>query len=98
METENVKKIYELLNKIPETEENKITIEEIKECLINGDFITAVEKLKNLQIENDKEEQEQADEQTGMYPKKLSNLELEYIYIEYLLHAANLKFLNYNFI
>ena len=56
METENVKKIYELLNKIPETEENKITIEEIKECLINGDFITAVEKLKNLQIENDKEE------------------------------------------
>lgn len=59
METENVKKIYELLNKIPETEENKITIEEIKECLINGDFITAVEKLKNLQIENDKEEQEQ---------------------------------------
>ena len=60
METENVKKIYELLNKIPETEENKIIIEEIKECLINGDFITAVEKLKNLQIENDKEEQEQA--------------------------------------
>ena len=26
METENLKKIYELLNKIPETEENKITM------------------------------------------------------------------------
>ena len=90
METENVKKIYELLNKIPETEENKITIEEIKECLINGDFITAVEKLKNLQIENDKEEQEQADEQTGMYPKKLSNLELEYIYMGLLLNDPKL--------
>ncbi len=90
METENVKKIYELLNKIPETEENKITIEEIKECLINGDFITAVEKLKNLQIENDKEEQEQANEQTGMYPKKLSNLELEYIYMGLLLNDPKL--------
>ena len=90
METENVKKIYELLNKIPETEENKITIEEIKECLINGDFITAVEKLKNLQIENDKEEQEQANEQMGMYPKKLSNLELEYIYMGLLLNDPKL--------
>lgn len=90
METENVKKIYELLNKIPETEENKIIIEEIKECLINGDFITAVEKLKNLQIENDKEEQEQANEQTGMYPKKLSNLELEYIYMGLLLNDPKL--------
>lgn len=90
METENVKKIYELLNKIPETEENKITIEEIKECLINGDFITAVEKLKNLQIENDKEEQEQANEQMEMYPKKLSNLELEYIYMGLLLNDPKL--------
>ena len=90
METENVKKIYELLNKIPETEENKITIEEIKECLINGDFITAVEKLKNLQIENDKEEQEQENEQMGMYPKKLSNLELEYIYMGLLLNDPKL--------
>ncbi len=90
METENVKKIYELLNKIPETEENKITIEEIKECLINGDFITAVEKLKNLQIENDKEEQEQENEQMEMYPKKLSNLELEYIYMGLLLNDPKL--------
>ena len=41
METKNIKKIYELLDKIPVTDQNQETIEEVKECLLNGDFITA---------------------------------------------------------
>ena len=45
METENVKKIYEILNQIPVTKENQETIAEIKECLLNGDFILALEKI-----------------------------------------------------
>ena len=46
METENIKKIYQLLNEIPVTRENEETIEVIKECLLNGDFVTALETIK----------------------------------------------------
>lgn len=46
METENIKKIYELLEQIPVTKENEDIITEVKECLLNGDFLTALEKLK----------------------------------------------------
>ena len=74
METKNIKKIYELLNKIPVTKENEKTVEEIKECLLNGDFITALEKLKEIQMENNqKEEEKEQEEMVGIYPKRLSN-------------------------
>lgn len=89
METKNIKKIYELLNKIPVTKENEKTIEEIKECLLNGDFVTALEKLKNIQIKNNQKEEEQ-EEMVGIYPKRLSNLELEYIYMGLLLNDPKL--------
>ncbi len=89
METKNIKKIYELLNKIPVTKENEKTIEEIKDCLLNGDFVTALEKLKDIQIKNDQNEEEQ-EEMVGIYPKRLSNLELEYIYMGLLLNDPKL--------
>ena len=38
--------------------EYKKTVEEIKECLLNGDFITALEKLKEIQMENNQKEEE----------------------------------------
>jgi len=56
METKNIKKIYELLNQIPVTDQNQETIAEVKECLLNGDFITALEKIQDLQLENEIEE------------------------------------------
>lgn len=91
METRNIKKIYELLNKIPVTSENEKVIEKIKDCLLNGDFVTALERLKSIQIENDLEETEQEQEEmVGIYPKKLSNLELEYIYMGLLLNDPKL--------
>lgn len=90
METKNIKKIYELLNKIPVTKENEKMVEEIKECLINGDFITALEKLKNIQIENNQKEEKEQEEMVGMYPKRLSNPELEYIYMGLLLNDPKL--------
>ena len=91
METKNIKKIYELLNKIPVTEENEETIVEIKECLLNGDFVTALEKLQEIQMQSGKEKEEQKDEEMiGIYPKKLSNLELEYIYMGLLLNDPKL--------
>ena len=90
METKNIKKIYELLNKIPVTKENERTVEEIKECLINGDFITALEKLKEIQMENNQKEEKEQEEMVGIYPKRLSNPELEYIYMGLLLNDPKL--------
>ena len=91
METKNIKKIYELLNKIPVTKENEKTVEEIKECLLNGDFITALEKLKEIQMENNqKEAEKEQEEMVGIYPKRLSNPELEYIYMGLLLNDPKL--------
>ena len=93
METEKIKKIYEILNRIPKTKENEQTIEQIKECLLNGDFITALEEIKNLQLDNDTKEKEQETEDmeiVGLYPKQLSNPELEHIYIGLLLNNPKL--------
>ena len=90
METENIKKIYELLQEIPVTKENEVTITEIKECLLNGDFITALEKIKKLNLENITEETEEKEESVGIYPKQLSNVELEYVYMGLLLNNPKL--------
>jgi len=91
METKNIKKIYELLNQIPVTEKNQETIAEVKECLLNGDFITALQKIQDLQLENEVEEKKQEEiEMVGVYPKQLSNPELEYIYMGLLLNDPKL--------
>lgn len=90
METENIKKIYELLNKIPVTVKNEETIAIVKESLLNGDFITALETIKDLQLENEIEKKEEEIEMVGQYPKQLSNPELEYIYMGLLLNDPKL--------
>lgn len=100
METENIKKIYKLLNEIPVTKENEEIVADVKECLLNGDFITALDKIKKLQLESDKREEkienenedknENENEMLGIYPKQLSNPELEYIYMGLLLNDPKL--------
>lgn len=90
METENIKKIYELLNKIPVTVKNEETIAIVKESLLNGDFITALETIKDLQLENEIEKDSEETEMVGQYPKALSNPELEYIYMGLLLNDPKL--------
>lgn len=105
METEKIKKIYELLNKIPLTKQNEEMIEQIKEYLLNGDFIIALEKIQNLQLENEIDEKYEEDKQDKdskqkieeIYPKQLSNSELEYIYMGLLLNDPKL-ILKYYFI
>lgn len=87
METENIKKIYDLLNNIPVTDKNEETIEEIKDDLLNGDFVSALDKIKQLEISeeinNHKNEEE---EEIESYPKELSNPELEDTYMGLLLN------------
>ena len=89
MGNENIKKIYDLLNSIPVTPENEQVIEEIKDCLLNGDFQTAVEKLRGLQLEKVEKEQEaqmEEEDKSSVYPEKLSDPDLEEIYIGLLIN------------
>ena len=92
MEESKVKRIYEILNNIPVTKKNKDLIEEIREKLLNKEYIEALSKIEELnnlkEDEDDLEEieEEDAEEQNGIYPKELSNIKLEHIYMGMLLN------------
>ena len=46
MEEEKIKRIYEILDNIPVTEKNKSIIEEIKQELLNKDYMAAYKKIE----------------------------------------------------
>ena len=90
MVNETEKKLYEIIEQIPITEENRKKITEIKLAVRTGDYKEALAKLKEL---NDEEKKEQEKEEEipveeineGMFPAKLRNSELERIYMGLLL-------------
>ncbi len=90
MEESKISKIYEILNDIPVTEQNKEIIEEIRQELLNEDYVKAfkkIEKLSNLKEEQEEPvEQELEIEEGGIYPKELSNIDLEKRYMGMLLN------------
>lgn len=91
MEESKIKKIYEILNNIPVTEKNKDLIEEIRRELLNEDYVKAfkkIEELSNLKekTEETEIEEDEEPEEDGIYPKQLSNINLERIYIGMLLN------------
>ena len=98
MEEEKIKRIYEILNNIPVTKDNKETIEEIKKQLLNKDYLEAFKKIDELnkiqkgekKIEKVEEEPKEEEEEEGIYPKELSNIELERIYMGMLLNDPKL--------
>ena len=91
MEESKIKKIYEILNNIPVTEKNKDLIEEIRRELLNEDYVKAfrkIEELSNLKEDPEEFEMEKDEEleEDGIYPKQLSDINLERIYIGMLLN------------
>lgn len=90
MVNETEKKLYEIIEQIPITEENRKKITEIKLAVRTGDYKESLAKLKEL---NDEEKKEQEKEEEipveeineGMFPAKLRNPELERIYMGLLL-------------
>ena len=48
MKQESIDKLYEILDKMPVTPENRDEIVEIQDLLDEGDYLTALEKMKNL--------------------------------------------------
>ena len=93
MEEDKIKKIYEILNNIEVTSKNEDIIDEIRKELLNEDYIGAlkkIDKLSKMQKQSKEQEAEfdmddEEEEITGIYPKKLSNPELEYTYMGLLL-------------
>ena len=89
MSIETEKKMYEIINQIPVTDKNEKKISEIKFDIQSGEYKQALVKLRELSKEDDEEledEYNQEDENTErIYPTKLENLKLEYIYMGLLL-------------
>lgn len=87
MGRENIDKIYELLDSMPVTKENKDLIQEVKNCLEDGDFSGALEKLKIVsEMNKTRRSMQQAKEQDeDIYPEELRNVELEHSYVGMLL-------------
>lgn len=96
MEEERVEKIYEILNNIPVTSENFNTIEKIREALLNKDYISALKKLETLNKMSKKQAKKQEvqkvekKENDSIYPKELSNIPLEHLYMGLLLSDPKL--------
>ena len=90
MVNETERKLYEIINQIPVTEDNRKKITEIKLAVQAGEYKEALAKLKELNEEDKKkleEEEENVVEENeeGMFPAKLKNPELERIYMGLLL-------------
>ena len=49
----NIKKLYRMLDSIPENEDNRREIEKIKKMIEKNDFGNALEKIRNLNVKRD---------------------------------------------
>lgn len=93
---ESIDKIYDLLNSIKVTRKNEVYIKEIKHLLATENYMEALKKMRELKEEQKNEEEdtqteiETENEATSTYPKQLSNIELERIYIGILLETPKL--------
>ncbi len=96
MEEEKIKRIYEILDNIPETEKNKNIIEDIKQELLNKNYITAFKKIEELskKSDSDEEDEEEVIEENqnddNIYPKELSDVNLERTFVGILLNNPKL--------
>lgn len=97
MDEEKIKRIYSILNNINITAKNEELVDEIRNNLLNEDYIEALKKLeklnnmeKKIASEQELADNEEIEEQTGVYPKKLSDAELEETFIGLLLKDPKL--------
>ena len=86
-ETEN--KLYEIIDQIPITNQNRKKITEIKLAIQEGKYKSALAKLEEITNENKEEFEEEAESTDkkieGIYPAKLKNPKLEQTYMGLLL-------------
>ena len=91
-ETQN--KLYEIIDQIPITDENKEQVEEIKHAVKVKNYKRALQKIEELNNERNekaeererkKQEEENLNQQELVFPKELSDEQLEYTYMGLLL-------------
>ena len=101
MESQGIESLIELINRIRITNENKLEVEEMKGLIKKQDYTKVIQILNDLKNENkiilnkveetkekakeEKPKKEHKEEKEGIYPEKLSNVELEERYIGLLL-------------
>lgn len=86
MNDETISKIESILNKIHVTDENEAEIEEIRKYMDNKNYAEAIKRIERLLSQEDEEIEEIEEvEKEGIYPKELSNPELERKFIGLLL-------------
>ncbi len=86
MEESNVEKLYKMLESIPVTEENEKLLEKIKNDLDEKDYENALNGLRELGNFKAKEKKSNdVENDYGVYPKELSDVELERKFIGLLL-------------
>ena len=97
MDEEKIKRIYSILNNINITAKNEELVDEIRNNLLNEDYIEALKKLeklnnmeKKIASEQELADNEEIEEQTGVYPKRLSDAKLEETFIGLLLKDPKL--------
>ena len=91
-ETQN--KLYEIIDQIPITDENKEQVEEIKHAVKVKNYKRALQKIEELNNERNekaeererkRQEEENLNQQELVFPKELSDEQLEYTYMGLLL-------------
>ena len=94
MEEDKIKGIYKILDSIKVTKKNEKLIEEIREELLNKDYMAAYKKIDELsKMQDDEDEDEIVEEvegQYGIYPLEISDVELERTFIGLLLNDPKL--------
>ena len=87
MNSDNIKEIYEIINSIPETPQNKKMINDIKHLLETGKIIDALDKIKvltsgvDVTIPSHEKTKNDKKSEFKTYPKELLSPELEQTYI-----------------
>ena len=95
MEEDKIRGIYKILDSIKVTKKNEKLIEEIREELLNKDYMSAYKKIGELsKMQKDDEEgediTEEVKEDDGIYPPELSDIDLEQLFIGILLNNPKL--------
>ena len=95
MEEDKIRGIYKILDSIKVTKKNEKLIEEIREELLNKDYMSAYKKIDELsKMQKDDEEEEDITEEVkeddGIYPPELSDIDLEQLFIGILLNNPKL--------
>ncbi len=97
MEEDKIERIYKILDGIKVNKKNEKLVNEIREELLNKDYMAAYKKINELSKaqENDEDEEEieeveNTKKDEGIYPAELSNVKLERLFIGILLNDPKL--------